>query len=290
MLIGTETNILPDGSPDYDDDLLAELDWVVGSVHTSFGEPTPTKRIVTACEHPWIDAIGHPTGRKIERRPPYAVDMNEVIEAAARTGTMLEINSAPDRRDLNDVHARAAREAGVRILIDSDAHGANTLGITRWGIATARRAWLTKADVANTRPGRSSRRCASARAHRRGQTPSMHGAGAAGARSATTRSTAARLKGSSSARRARGRPPAAAVSAMGFGGVEVDRHSAGGERGAEGRASAGVGVGGEDELGRERARERQRRVGAGRGGRDERAAVGERLELRDAVVLAPRAR
>jgi DNA polymerase (family X) len=154
LLAGTETNILPDGSPDYEDDLLAELDWVVGSVHTAFqiGEAEMTKRIVAACEHPWIDAIGHPTGRKIERRKPYAVDMHQVIEAAARTGTMLEINAAPDRRDLDDVHARTAAQAGVKILIDSDAHGVRELALVRWGIATARRAWLTAGDVANTRP------------------------------------------------------------------------------------------------------------------------------------------
>jgi len=151
VLIGTETNIGTDGHPDYPDDLLAELDWVVGSMHTAFGTD-PTRRLVTACEHPWIDCIGHPTGRKIESRPPYDVDMQQVIAAAARTGTMLEINSAPDRRDMNDIHARAARDAGVRIVVDSDAHGTNTLGITVWGIATARRAWLTKADVANTLP------------------------------------------------------------------------------------------------------------------------------------------
>ncbi len=151
VLIGTETNIGVDGNPDYPDELLAELDWVVGSMHTAFGTD-PTRRLVTACEHPWIDCIGHPTGRKIESRPPYDVDMEQVIAAAARTGTMLEINSAPDRRDMNDLHARAARDAGVRIVVDSDAHGTSTLGITVWGIATARRAWLTKADVANTRP------------------------------------------------------------------------------------------------------------------------------------------
>ena len=154
VLIGTETNIGLDGRPDYDDDLLAELDWVVGSVHTSFGQDsaTMTRRMVTAIEHPLIDAIGHPTGRKIELRPPYAIDIEAVIDAAARTGTMLEINSAADRRDLNDVNARAAAAAGVRILVNSDAHGANTLGVTRFGIATARRAWLTAADVANTLP------------------------------------------------------------------------------------------------------------------------------------------
>jgi DNA polymerase (family X) len=154
VLIGTESNIGVDGSLDYDDDLLGELDWVIGSVHTSFSMDTRamTDRMVAAIEHPLVDAIGHPTGRKIERRLPYGVDMDRIIEAAARTGTMIEINSAPDRRDLNDVHARAAAQAGVRILVNSDAHGANTLGHTRWGIATARRAWLTAADVANTLP------------------------------------------------------------------------------------------------------------------------------------------
>jgi DNA polymerase (family 10) len=152
VLVGTESNIGLDGSPDYDDDLLGQLDWVIASVHTSFGMGTTemTDRIVAAIEHPLVDAIGHPTGRKIERRAPYGVEMDRIIEAAARTGTMIEINSAPDRRDLNDVHARAAARAGVRILVNSDSHGVNTLGITRWGIATARRAWLTAADVANT--------------------------------------------------------------------------------------------------------------------------------------------
>ena len=156
LLIGSEVNILPDGSLDYEDELLAELDWVVASVHTSFGmaEKEMTARMVAACEHPWVDAIGHPTGRKIQTRPPYALDVHQLIAAAARTGTMLEINSAGDRRDLNDVHARAAAEAGVPIVIDSDAHGVNTMDITRWGIATARRAWLTKEQVANTRSWR----------------------------------------------------------------------------------------------------------------------------------------
>jgi len=154
LLIGSEVNILPDGSLDYEDDLLAELDWVIASVHTSFGMAGPemTARMVAACEHPWVDAIGHPTGRKIETRQPYAIDVGKLIEAAARTGTMLEINSAADRRDLNEIHARAAAQAGVRILVDSDAHGTNTLGIVRYGIATARRAWLTADQVANTRP------------------------------------------------------------------------------------------------------------------------------------------
>ncbi|HZC29745.1 MAG TPA: helix-hairpin-helix domain-containing protein, partial [Gaiellaceae bacterium] len=108
ILVGTESNIGVDGRPDYDDDLLAELDWVIASVHTSFAMDATamTDRIVAAIEHPLVDAIGHPTGRKIERRLPYGVDVDRIVEAAARTGTMIEINSAPDRRDLDDVHAR----------------------------------------------------------------------------------------------------------------------------------------------------------------------------------------
>jgi len=153
LLIGTETNILPDGSPDYPDDLLAELDWVIASVHTSFAMPRRemTARMVAAVEHPLVDALGHPTGRKIEKRRPYEVDMEKVIEAAASAGTMIEINGSPNRRDLNDVHARAAAEAGVRILVNSDAHSTTEFDQLRYGIATARRAWLTAENIANTR-------------------------------------------------------------------------------------------------------------------------------------------
>jgi len=154
VLAGSEVNILPDGSLDYEDDLLAELDWVIASAHTSFGmsEDEMTERIVTAIENPRVRAIGHPTGRMLGRREPYAVDMDALIEAAARTGTFLEINANPNRRDLSDVHARAAADAGVTLLIDSDAHRAERFDVIRYGVATARRAWLTKDDVANTRP------------------------------------------------------------------------------------------------------------------------------------------
>jgi DNA polymerase (family 10) len=154
LLAGSEVNILPDGSLDYDDELLAELDWVIASVHTSFGmsEQAMTERMIAAIEHPLVRAIAHPTGRLIERREPYAVDLDAVFSAAARTGTMLEINANPDRRDLSDVNARAAARAGVSILIDSDAHRTGTLQNMRWGIATARRAWLTREQVANSRP------------------------------------------------------------------------------------------------------------------------------------------
>ncbi len=154
VLAGSEVNILPDGTLDYEDELLAELDWVIASVHTAFGmsEQTMTERMIAAVEHPLVDAIGHPTGRLIERRDPYALDVEALIEAAVRTGTMLEINANPDRRDLNDIHARAAARAGAHILIDSDAHAAERFDVMRWGLATARRAWLSADDVANTRP------------------------------------------------------------------------------------------------------------------------------------------
>ena len=153
LLAGSEVNIMPDGSLDYEDELLEQLDWVVASVHTAFGmdEQRMTERMITAIEHPLVDAIGHPTGRLIERREPYALDLGAVFAAAARTGTLLEINANPDRRDLSETHARAAVAAGVRIVIDSDAHRTETLQNMRWGILTARRAWLGAADVANTR-------------------------------------------------------------------------------------------------------------------------------------------
>ena len=154
VLAGSEVNVLPDGTLDYEDDLLGELDWVVASLHSSFrmSEREMTDRVVRAMEHPLVDAIGHPTGRLIGRREPYALDVDRVIEAAARTGTFLEINANPNRRDLPDTLARAAAEAGVTIVIDSDAHGVETLEKIRFGVATARRAWLSASQVANARP------------------------------------------------------------------------------------------------------------------------------------------
>jgi DNA polymerase (family 10) len=154
LLAGSEVNILPDGTLDYDDELLALLDWVVASVHSSFamGAEAMTARIVRAIEHPLVDAIGHLSGRKIERRHPYEFDVERVIEAAARTATMLEINASPDRRDMNEVNARAAAAAGVSIVIDCDAHRVGGFDAARYGIATARRAWLTADQVANTKP------------------------------------------------------------------------------------------------------------------------------------------
>jgi DNA polymerase (family 10) len=166
VLAGSEINVLPDGSLDYDDELVAELDWVVGSLHSSFRLPEDeqTERMIKAIEHPLVDAIGHPTGRLIDRREPYALDIDAVATAAARTGTFLEINGNPDRRDLNEINARRAVELGATLVIDSDAHGTETLANIRYGVATARRAWLTAANVANTLPwDELSARCAARR-------------------------------------------------------------------------------------------------------------------------------
>jgi DNA polymerase (family 10) len=154
LLTGSEVNILPDGSLDYDDELLAQLDWVVASVHTSFGldADAMTERVIAAARHPRVHALGHLTGRLIERRPPYAIDTDAVFAAAAKAGTLIEINASPDRRDLSEVHARAAAAAGVGILINSDAHSPAGFDVLRYGVWTARRAWLTAADVRNTLP------------------------------------------------------------------------------------------------------------------------------------------
>ena len=129
VLAGTESNVLLDGSLDYDDSVLEQLDWVVASLHTSFrlSEKEQTERMLRAMEHPLVDVIGHPTGRLIERRAPYPIDIDRVIAKAVETGTFLEINANPDRRDLNDVYAKAAGEAGVTLVIDSDAHWPRTL-------------------------------------------------------------------------------------------------------------------------------------------------------------------
>jgi DNA polymerase (family 10) len=156
VLAGSEVNVMPDGSLDYEEELLAELDWVIASVHTSFkiSARAMTERIVTAIEDPMVDCIGHLTGRLINRREPYDVDVEKVAEAAARTGTMLEINGNPNRRDLSERHAHLAAEAGVMICVNTDAHGTDTLGNIVYGLATARRAWLTADQIANTRPWR----------------------------------------------------------------------------------------------------------------------------------------
>jgi DNA polymerase (family X) len=169
VLCGSEVNIGTDGSLDYDDELLAALDWVIASIHTSFrmSPQAMTERMVIACENPLVDCIGHPSGRLILKRDPYDIDFEAVFEAAARTGTMIEINGNPNRRDLSEGHARLAVEAGVRICLNTDAHGADTLANMTYALATARRAWLTADRIANTRSWRDfSRLRKRARAHR----------------------------------------------------------------------------------------------------------------------------
>ena len=156
LLAGSEVNVATDGSLDYPDDLLEALDWVVASVHTSFriSGKEMTKRVLTAIENPRVDCIGHLTGRLIGRREPYEIDVEAVAEAAAQNRTLIEINGNPNRRDLSERHARLAAAAGVKICVNTDAHGVDTLSNITYGIATARRGWLTKADVANARSWR----------------------------------------------------------------------------------------------------------------------------------------
>jgi DNA polymerase (family 10) len=152
ILKGTEVDILSDGRLDLPDDLLARLDVVVASIHSGFGQPRDrmTGRILSAIENPHVDIIGHPTGRLLGSRDPYEVEIERVIEAAARTGTALEINAYQERLDLNDVNARRAAESGVKLAIGTDAHHVDQLWMMDLGVHTARRGWLTRKDVLNT--------------------------------------------------------------------------------------------------------------------------------------------
>ena len=150
LLKGVEVNIKADGTLDVPDEVLAERDWVVASIHTAF-DREPTERILATMENPNVHVIGHLTGRKLTRREPMEIDIERVVEKALETGTFLEINSQPDRLDLSDVHARLAGEAGVKIVVSSDAHQIKALDYVEFGVAQARRAWLTKEHVANTR-------------------------------------------------------------------------------------------------------------------------------------------
>ena len=166
LLAGIECDIKPDGALDLDDDCLAALDIVVASVHSAFNQDRQqmTDRLLRAIENRHVDILGHPTGRLILRREPYAFDVDAVIDAAARHGVALEINCQVDRLDLNDVHAKLARDKGVRLVISSDAHSRVAFGTLRWGVMVARRAWLRPEDVLNTRPY--DEFCASLRRHR----------------------------------------------------------------------------------------------------------------------------
>ena len=154
LLAGIECDILADGSMDLNDGCLASLDIVVASIHSAIAqdEGDMTARVIKSIEHPSVDIIGHLTARMLLRREGSKVNVEKIIDAAKANGVALEINSQPHRLDLCDSHARLARDRGVKLVIDSDAHEIPALGYTRWGVLTARRAWLTKDDVLNTLP------------------------------------------------------------------------------------------------------------------------------------------
>ena len=153
VLKGAEVNIMPDGTLDIDDETLAKLDIVGAAVHSRFNmsEKDMTARIKRAMENPNVDIIFHPTGRLIQRREAYKVDMDELLETAKKTKTVMEIDSFPDRLDLKDEYVRKAVEIGVKLAIDTDAHTTAHLKFLRYGIAQARRGWATKSDIINTR-------------------------------------------------------------------------------------------------------------------------------------------
>lgn len=150
---GTECDILPDGSLDFDDEVLASFDYVVASVHTQFQQSREevTARIIRAIQHPCVTMLGHATGRLLLQRDGYPVDLGAVLAAAAETGTMIEINAQPKRLDVDWIHARRAKELGIPIVINPDAHATDELALFRYGVDVARRAWLSAEDVVNTR-------------------------------------------------------------------------------------------------------------------------------------------
>jgi DNA polymerase (family 10) len=154
VLRGIECDILPDGSLDLPDDVLAELDWVQVSLHAGQRAQRRelTKRVVEAMRHPAARCLSHPTGRLINHRPPNALDLEEAFRVALETGVALEVNGLPDRLDLRDDHVRLAIEAGVPIVCSTDAHSVRGLGNMQLSVATARRGGATAADVLNTRP------------------------------------------------------------------------------------------------------------------------------------------
>jgi len=154
VMAGIECDILPDGTLDLDNDCLAALDIVIASVHSGFNQERTqmTERLLRAIEHRNVDILGHPSGRRLLQREPYAFDVEAVVAAAVRHGVALEINCQPARLDLNDVHARFARDRGASLVISTDAHSRHALVRLRWGIMMARRGWLEARDVLNTRP------------------------------------------------------------------------------------------------------------------------------------------
>ncbi|HEY7506807.1 MAG TPA: PHP domain-containing protein, partial [Nitrososphaera sp.] len=154
VLHASEVEIKADGTLDYPDEFLASLDLVVASLHTSLRQPREkvTQRVINAIRNPHVDIIGHPTGRLIQEREGADLDMESVLQAAAESGVAMEINAHPSRLDLDDIHARRAKDLGIPIAINTDAHSEEDLDMLPYGVATARRAWLTKQDVINSWP------------------------------------------------------------------------------------------------------------------------------------------
>ena len=153
LLAGIECDILPDGRMDLADDCLAQLDIVIASVHSQFGQDPAqvTDRVLRALECPWVDVLGHPMGRRLRKREPMRLDMDAVLTAAAAHGVALEINCQVERLDLNDAGARLARDRGVRLVVSTDAHSTTELGNLQWGVQMARRGWIGPDQVLNTR-------------------------------------------------------------------------------------------------------------------------------------------
>jgi DNA polymerase (family 10) len=154
VLIGSEVDILPDGSLDYPDEVLRDLDVVIGSVHSRLrmSQEEMTRRVIAAMQNPHLDILGHPTGRLVGQRPPFDLDLEAVIDAARVTGTVLEISAYPERLDLRDAHVRLARDRGALFEIGTDAHRRDHLGVMDYGIGTARRGWVDAPSVINTWP------------------------------------------------------------------------------------------------------------------------------------------
>jgi len=152
VFAGSEVDIKVDGSLDFPESMLKELDLVVGSVHSRFKmtKPEMTKRMVTAISSGWVDILGHPTGRIIGERDPYEFDFDQVLAAAKEAAVCMEVNSFIDRLDLKDVHCRLAKQAGVKIAIGTDSHRPGQMDFMRYGVTTARRGWLERKDVVNT--------------------------------------------------------------------------------------------------------------------------------------------
>ena len=140
---------MPSGKLDFSDEILSRLDWVTASVHSAFNKDN-TDRIIRACENPYVNCIGHPTGRLIGKREPYSITIDNVVEAAKSTNTSLEINAQPNRMDLNDILAKYAMEKGVKLVINTDSHSLKDLNYMQLGVSIARRAWCVKESVLNT--------------------------------------------------------------------------------------------------------------------------------------------